>query len=252
MTSCFRQYASYYDLLYRDKDYKAEVDYLLSLIFKYSPSAREVLELGCGTGNHSRYFHDAGLSIHGIDQSSEMIDIAIGKSANSPSLLYAVGDARFIHLNRKYDAVVALFHVASYQTTYNDLGSLFSTAHRHLSPGSQFIFDFWYGPAVLTQLPSVRYKRVKSESTTVARVAQPYINTELCTVKVNYDIYATEHQSQNTILFSEEHLLRYYFLIELEYFLGQAGFRVEHSFEWLTTNKITDKSWSGLIVATKV
>jgi len=46
----------YYDLFYADKDYQAETGYIISLIKKYNPGAKEVLELGFGTGNYSKHF----------------------------------------------------------------------------------------------------------------------------------------------------------------------------------------------------
>jgi ubiquinone/menaquinone biosynthesis C-methylase UbiE len=52
-TAVFADYAHYYDLLYRDKDYAAEAEYVVGLIRKFHPSARSILELGSGTGIHA-------------------------------------------------------------------------------------------------------------------------------------------------------------------------------------------------------
>jgi predicted TPR repeat methyltransferase len=52
-TSVFADYARYYDLLYRDKDYAAAAEYVAGLIRKFHPSARPILELGSGTGIHA-------------------------------------------------------------------------------------------------------------------------------------------------------------------------------------------------------
>lgn len=50
----FADYARYYDLLYRDKDYKAEAEYVARLIRKFHPATQNILELGSGTGIHAR------------------------------------------------------------------------------------------------------------------------------------------------------------------------------------------------------
>ena len=42
----FADYARYYDLLYQDKDYAAEADYVASLIQQYHQAAQSILELG--------------------------------------------------------------------------------------------------------------------------------------------------------------------------------------------------------------
>ena len=46
----FGNYGQYYNLIYEDKDYASEVDYIESLIRKNAPHARTILDLGCGTG----------------------------------------------------------------------------------------------------------------------------------------------------------------------------------------------------------
>ena len=51
----FEEYSKYYDLLYQDKDYEGEVEYIIDLIEKYAPKTASVLELGCGTGKHAKF-----------------------------------------------------------------------------------------------------------------------------------------------------------------------------------------------------
>lgn len=50
----FGGYARYYDLLYRDKDYAGEAEYVARTIRSAVPDARDILELGSGTGRHGR------------------------------------------------------------------------------------------------------------------------------------------------------------------------------------------------------
>ena len=64
------------------------------------------------------------------------------------------GDIREIRLNKRFDTVIALFHVISYQTTNEDVTAAFETARQHLNSGGIFIFDISYGPAVLTERPA--------------------------------------------------------------------------------------------------
>ena len=60
----FADYARYYDLLYRDKDYAAEAEYVAGLIRKFHPSARSILELGSGTGIHASLLTEKGFTVH--------------------------------------------------------------------------------------------------------------------------------------------------------------------------------------------
>ena len=42
----FNAYSKYYDLIYNNKDYSSEVDYVINLFKKYGSNINNVLELG--------------------------------------------------------------------------------------------------------------------------------------------------------------------------------------------------------------
>ncbi len=69
----FNDYDRYYDILYRDKDYQAEAEYASSLIRKFHPAAKNILELGSGTGIHAGLLSEKGYSIDGVERSPEML-----------------------------------------------------------------------------------------------------------------------------------------------------------------------------------
>ena len=72
----FGNYSKYYNLLYKEKNYQLETDYITDLINKYNSHVETILELGCGTGNHAEYLSRKGFNIHGGDRSEEMLNIA--------------------------------------------------------------------------------------------------------------------------------------------------------------------------------
>ena len=76
MSGTFDAYAAYYDLLYADKDYAAESDWIHGLIQDLRPGASSLLELGCGTGGHALHLARKGYSITGIDLSERMVALA--------------------------------------------------------------------------------------------------------------------------------------------------------------------------------
>ena len=85
-------------------------------------------------------------------------------------LSFGLGDVRTLRTGKVYDVVISLFHVMSYQLSNDDLTAAFDTALIHLSSGGIFLYDYWYAPAVLTQRPEVRVKRLESEDIKVTRV----------------------------------------------------------------------------------
>ena len=58
-------------------------------------------------------------------------------------------------------------------STNADLLAAFATAREHLNPGGVFIFDCWYGPAVLAERPSVRIKRMEDGATSITENTIP-------------------------------------------------------------------------------
>lgn len=249
----FGNYARYYNLLYKDKDYKAEAFYIHELIQKHRPGAKSVLNLGCGTGNHDFELTELGYEVTGVDMSSEMLAAANARCAASNSGLalpcFKEGDIRTLRLNRTYDVAVSLFHVMSYQTTNDDLNAAFATAKIHLSPGGFFIFDCWYGPAVLSDPPVVRVKRLEDDVIKVVRIAEPVMHPNDNIVDVNYQLMITEKSTCLVEQLMEIHRMRYLFLPELSFMMNSEGFSFVESVEWMTFKELSSCSWSACIIA---
>lgn len=252
MIDNFLQYSQYYDLLYRDKDYQAEADYVANLIRRLDPEVRTILELGSGTGIHASLLADRGFEIHGIERSMEMLNrsILLTNRSNSQSgrLSFSLGDIREIRLDKTFDAVIALFHVISYQTTNEDVTAAFATARQHMKSGGFFIFDVWYGPAVLTERPSVRIKRMKDESLSITRLAEPVLHVNENLVDVNYQVFVEKLATQDIQTLKETHVMRYFFYPEIERITEQAGFSLIHAEEWLTGAALSDATWGACFV----
>src|SRR5271169_1747382 len=81
----FQKYSAFYDLLYLDKDYTAEADYVAATVRSAAPTARSILELGSGTGRHGRLLAAMGFDVHGIERSPEMVFLAQSTSGPSSS-----------------------------------------------------------------------------------------------------------------------------------------------------------------------
>ena len=254
MTRVFDSYAAYYDLLYADKNYASEVAYCLALLAENGVDGGSILDLGCGTGKHADQFARQGFSVHGVDFSELMIELAEQRKPTelADRLRFEVGDVRTARLGRQFDAVISLFHVASYQTSNQDLKAMFSTAAEHLKLGGVFIFDFWYGPAVLTDQPEVRQKRMENEEIKVLRIAEPMMYPNENLVDVKYTINVTRRDIEKPSVIKETHRMRYLFLPELEDMLMNSNLRMVRSAKWLTTEKLDLSSWQGLAVCCKV
>jgi SAM-dependent methyltransferase len=247
--SSFDKYAAYYDLLYQDKDYEAEAEYVARTIHSITSAAGGILEFGSGTGRHGRLLAALGFNVHGVECSAEMVARAHAAARASPvlaagSFTCEVGDIRSIDLGRTFDAVIALFHVISYQTTNKDLEAVFGIAARHLKLGGVFLFDVWHGPAVLMERPTQRIKRVADDRFEVTRRARPEFNINQNVVKVTYEMQCREHRSGEVAArFSEEHVMRYLFPTEIDLLARACGMSLVMTEEFMTGRSPSASTW---------
>lgn len=244
----FGLYAAYYDLLYRDKDYAAEAAFVAGRLRAHRPDARCLLELGCGTGRHAAHFAEMGFAVTGVDRSEGMLEQA---RANAPGCCFLAGDIRQLSLGRRFDAVISLFHVMSYQTADADLGAALARASAHLAPGGLLLFDFWHGPAVLKSPPEVRVKEMADERVAVIRRADPVHHEKRHVVDVHFSVDIREQRGARSETLSETHSMRYFFVPELKECLAAAGLDFLEAGEWMTGAPASADAWSVYCVAGK-
>lgn len=245
MTSgIFNAYSRYYDLLYRDKDYNAETEYIASLLRKHGVVGGDILEFGSGTGRHGRLLASKGFCVFGIEQSANMV----AQACQGGGFSCVQGDIRKIGLSRQFDAIVSLFHVISYQTQNEDIQAVFSRAAQHLCPGGLFVFDVWYTPAVLVQRPLIRIKRMAADSLEVTRIAEPLIFPNENRVDVHYTIIVQDNNSGVTEQFSEIHSMRHFSMPEIDMLAAWSGFERIGAEEFLSGKAPGEETWGVCFV----
>ena len=211
-----------------------------------------MLELGCGTGRHAHHFASHGFNVHGVDLSQEMIEVA--RSNQQPAVrdvVFEAGDVRSVRLGRRFDCVLSLFHVMSYQTSNEDIRNAFRTAAEHTAPGGVFVFDCWYGPGVLTDPPAVRVKRVSSDDLKILRIAEPTVDSVANVVQVDYLLHVQEKTPPNERWISESHRMRYFFVPEIELMLAEVGYRLHGVYRWMSDECPTLDTWNAMFIAGK-
>ncbi len=249
----FGNYARYYDLLYRDKDYIGEAKFIHQLLQTHASDAVSILELGCGTGLHAVLLAKEGYQVHGVDISRQMLERSQLRLTQLPldiasRLKFSQGDIREFRVNQEFDAIVSLFHVLSYQTTNEALQATFATVKSHLKPGGVFIFDAWYGPAVLSDRPTIRIKRLEDEEVTITRIAEPVMYANQNLVDVNYQIFIKEKNSGVLEELQETHCMRYLFKPEIELLLQQFQMELVEYREWMSDQEPGFDTWGVYFV----
>lgn len=243
-------YAGQYDLLYNDKDYEAECDFLEAIFRKFDLPVSTILDLGCGTGGHAIPLVQRGYHVTGVDRSEAMLVIGQENAEEmGVEVEFALGDIRTVDLGHTYDAVISMFAVMCYQSTNDDLAAACRTARRHLNPGGIFVFDGWHGPGVLTDRPTHRIKIVEDGDHCILRFTEPAIDVKAHTVETRFRMWVVENDQ---VLYEadESHFMRYLFPQEIDYFLTVAGFKdVEFCPFLRLEEEINDFCWNFAVMA---
>jgi SAM-dependent methyltransferase len=244
-------YAGAYDNLYRDKNYDGEVA-LLERVFRESApgQVRRVLDLGCGTGNHSLRLAKLGYAVTGVDRSAEMLAVAQQKArAESLSVDFQRSAVVEFQSPVQFDAVLMMFAVLGYHTSNSDVLGALRTSRRHLAPGGLLVFDVWYGPAVLAQRPGERVRVLESGRQTTIRATVGALDTRTHTCRVDYRLWEI-NEDRVVARSAESHQMRFFFPMELELLLGASGFELLRLGAFPEFDcEPTENTWNVMVVA---
>jgi SAM-dependent methyltransferase len=155
--------AEHYDLLYSQiKDYEAETARLLEVLSVACPSARAVLDVGCGTGRHAQLLTAAGLSVDGLDLEPAFVRIA---QARNPGGTYRIGDMTSFQVSTPYDVVLSLFGTIGYARDRAGLEATMRCLAAAVRVGGVVVVEPWLSPS------EVVHGRVTVQSAATADLA---------------------------------------------------------------------------------
>ena len=158
-------FAEVYDELMDNVPYEEWAAFLISVLREYGVGGRSVrredgaedgelaenlaaerntvLDLGCGTGTLTELLARAGFDMIGVDNSEEMLEIALRKREKSGSdILYLCQDMREFELYGTVGAVCSICDSLNYILEDEDMVKVFSLVDNYLYPGGIFVFDF--------------------------------------------------------------------------------------------------------------
>ena len=246
----FEKYADFYDSYYRNKDYDSEVNFVLDLAKQNAPPPLTILDIGCGTSGHLIPFAKKGLEVTGFDIPEAMIKQARKKirQANIRANVQ-VGDARTYRDGKKYDLIISMFAVMGYLISNEDFLAGLKTARIHLKKNGLFIFDVWFGPAVLHQMPETRIQEFEKDGLRIIRLVRPELDVIKQVVKINYDIIEFIDERTVEVVY-ESHKMRYFFIQELKFLLENAGLKLIKVCPFMDSSRQpTIDDWNISIVA---
>ena len=135
-------FANMYDLFMDNIPYQQWSEYLISLLKSYGINEGLILDMGCGTGNITEPLAKAGYDMIGIDNSEDMLGIAMDKRYDSGlDILYLCQDMREFELYGTVAAAVSICDSMNYILEYDELVQVFKLVNNYLDPNGLFIFD---------------------------------------------------------------------------------------------------------------
>ena len=242
MTNSFLKSSKYYNIIYKKKNYLKEVNYINFFLKKNN---MKILEVGCGTGNHAKYFLKKGHKVFGIDKSKSMINIA-NKNYKSINLKFKCRTIEKINEKNSFDACIALFHVVNYFASIRELKSFFKNSHRILKKNSFLMFDFWNGKGVEKIPPKKSIKKINKKNIKIVREGIPSLDKQKQIVKIRYKYKINLDRYNKT--FYELHKIRYLFFDEIVKY-SKKYFKVKYYRKWLSKTVEPSKTdWFSFIV----
>lgn len=216
----YESFARVYDLFMNDVPYEDWADYVQSLLREHGVKDGLVLELGCGTGSLTEALSHRGYDMIGVDNSEDMLQIAMDKRAESgEDILYLLQDMREFELFGTVKAVVSICDSMNYITEDTDLRKVFELVNNYLDPGGVFIFD-------LNTL--YKYREVMGECTIAENredasfIWDNYFDADTGINEYDLAVFVPEKQGLYR-KFEETHFQRGYELETVKRLLEEAG-----------------------------
>ncbi len=151
----------YYHLLYKNRNQSEAEHFIQYLLKQLKPSDEAIfLDVACGKGRHSKFIHQNGFNVHGIDLSIESIKEA--SKNNSKYLHFQQHDMRETYIENHFDYALNLFTSFGYFETDNDNQRAINAMARNLKKGGKLIIDFMNAKKVILNLVEKEVKAVEN------------------------------------------------------------------------------------------
>ncbi len=138
----YAQSAEWYDRVYAamGKDYAAEAAVLDAIVRARCPSARTLLDAGCGTGRHLEQLAVLDYEIAGFDLHPGFVRRARERCRGARIV---EADLCTVDVGRRFDAVTCLFGAIAHVETTDRLDAAIARLAAHLAPDGVLILEPW-------------------------------------------------------------------------------------------------------------
>lgn len=244
-------YAEYYDVLYRDKDYETECDFLEQAFKRFSEKKPlTILDVGCGTGGHAILLARRGYKVTGVDMSEAMIAIAREKAKREGlDIPLYISPMEDLEVHQQFDVAISMFNTINYVVSDQALERALINIHRHLVPRGLFLFDFRNGITSLRSYSPLRIKWVEDGPRRLLRISETHLDAMEQLFCTTYTCLVFEG-NQLVKQFKDEHVVRFLFPREVKHYLKEAGFELLWMCRFLNLDMpASEEDWNIMVIA---
>lgn len=222
--SGYSVFARYYDELTANIDYVRRGEYFHEIIKKFKATKENILlDLACGTGSISEVMARLGYDVIGVDNSDEMLGMAIEKKFDSGlNIQYLCQDMRKLDMFGTVDVIICALDSINHLANLNDVRKVFEGAAFFCEMNGLFIFDV---NTLYKHRKILANNTFTYETDNVYCIWENTLNAETDEVRMNLEFFEREENglySRSSESFSE----KAYSGETIEKLLEESGFEV--------------------------
>ena len=271
----YSDFALVYDTFMDETPYSEWADYISQLITKYGISKPKleviseekvsdskelskdellsqerdmIVELGCGTGSFTQEMAKRGYDIMGIDNSEQMLQIAVSKKEKSGyDIMYLEQDMRELELFCTAGTFLSVCDSVNYLTEPDDVVKMLKLVNNYLYPEGIIIFDF---NTVFKYRDVIGNTTIAEDRDECAFIWDNWYDVETCINEYDLTIFVREDDNRYR-RFCETHFQRGYTLDEMLTIVEKSGMVFVKAIDADTHENPTDESQRIYIIARK-
>lgn len=248
--SQYGDFALFYDKFTENVNYPARARYFDALIQKYTPGAKDLLDLACGTGSLSFLMEQMGYDIVAVDNSVEMLNVATQKRYDLDSgVLFLCQEMNELDLFGTVDATVCALDSINHITDENELLETFKKVSLFSNKGASFIFD------VNTVY---KHQNILADNSFIFESDDTYLGwrnglrDDNVTVDISLDFFHLSEDGSSWDRYSTDFSEKAYEIDHLKKLLDEAGFKVMAVFDDDSFLPLRKDSERAVIAAVKL
>lgn len=213
----------------------------------------QLLDLGCGTGEHLAELSRYGYNSTGVDISAEMIRIAEERFAGS-QVHFLRSNILDIDYYEHFDMVISLFGSLNYLTKDEEMDRALWNTWRAMKPGGSGLFEIWnsvpvemIGKKDLSRVSSTRYRELLINRERGFKLLSSPGTSTIAEVSFHYSVLGNSGVKK----YDDRHIMRTWKKDELLSFFSDNGLTIQNIFSTYTREPYRETSGKMLLHFTR-